>query len=145
MLKEAHTISYIQQASHEWIEGDDEEIAYAQATESLRVVPIDIQHGLEVLQRFKVAHKPLVKAFSSFESMESHGELIKPLLYQLITWTPPKEGITLLEFFGGIGTGLEALLQSGMVVRRYLYVDIDPIAKQVVTSRMKEFTTRFPQ
>jgi hypothetical protein len=80
MLKEAHTISYIQQASHKWIEGDEEEIAYAQATESLRVVPTDIQHGPEVLQRFKVAHKPLVKALSSFESMESHGELIKPLL-----------------------------------------------------------------
>jgi hypothetical protein len=49
MLKEAHTISYIQQASHEWIEGDEEEIAYAQATESLKVVPIDIQHRPEVL------------------------------------------------------------------------------------------------
>jgi hypothetical protein len=32
---------------------------------------------------------------SSFESMESHGQPIKPLLRQLITWTPPKEGITL--------------------------------------------------
>jgi len=145
MFKEAHTISYIQQASHEWIEGDEEEIAYAQAIESLRVVLIDIQHGPEVLQRFKVAHKPLVKALSSFKSMESHGEPIKPLLHQLITWTPPKEGITLLELSGGIGTGLEALLQSGMVVRRYFYVDMDPIAKQVTTSRMREFTTRFPQ
>ncbi len=29
MLKEAHTISYIQQVSHEWIEGDEEETAYA--------------------------------------------------------------------------------------------------------------------
>jgi len=85
MLKEAHTISYIQQASHEWIEGDEEEITYTQATESLRVVPIDIQHGLEVLQRFKVAHKPLVKALSSFESMKSHGDPIKPLLHQPIT------------------------------------------------------------
>jgi hypothetical protein len=111
----------------------------------MRVVPIDIQHGLEVLQRFKVAHKPLVKALSSFESMESHGKPIKPLLCRLITWTPPKEGITLLELFGGIGTGLEALLQSGMVVRRYFYVDIDPIARQVAASRMREFTTRFPQ
>jgi hypothetical protein len=54
--------------------------AYAQATESLKVVPTDIQHGPEVLQRFKVAHKPLIKALSSFENMESHGELIKPLL-----------------------------------------------------------------
>ncbi len=45
MFKEAHTIFYIQQASHEWIEGDEKEIIYAQATKSFRVVPIDIQHG----------------------------------------------------------------------------------------------------
>jgi hypothetical protein len=55
----------------------------------------------------------------------------------------PKEGITLLEFFGGIGTGLEALLQSRMVVRKYFYVDIDPIVRQVAASRMMEFTARF--
>ncbi len=85
MLKEAHTISYIQQVSHEWIEGDEKEITYAQAIESFRVVLTDIQHEPEVLQRFKIAHKPLVKALSSFESMESHGEPIKPLLRQLIT------------------------------------------------------------
>jgi hypothetical protein len=145
MLKEAHTISYIQQANHKWIEGDEEEIAYAQATKNLKVVPTDIQHGPKVLQRFKVAHKPLVKALYSFEHMKSHGEPIKTLLRQLITWTPPKEGITLLELFGGIGTCLEALLQSRMVVQRYFYVDIDFIARQVVTSRMREFITRFPQ
>jgi len=49
MLKETHTISYTQQANHEWIKGDEEEIVYAQAIESLRVVPMDIQHGPEVL------------------------------------------------------------------------------------------------
>jgi site-specific DNA-cytosine methylase len=32
-----------------------------------------------------------------------------------------------------------------MVVWRYFYIDIDPIARQVAASRMKEFTTRFPQ
>ncbi len=116
MLKEAHTISYIQQASHEWIEGDEEETTYVQATKSLNVVPTNIQHGPEVLQRFKAAHEPLVKALSSFENMESHGEPIKPILHQLITWTSPKEDITLLELFGGIGTCLETLLQSGIVV-----------------------------
>ncbi len=77
MFKEAHTISYIQQTNHEWIEGDEEEIAYAQATESLKVIPMDIQHGLEVLQRFKAAHEPFDKALSSFENTESHGEPIK--------------------------------------------------------------------
>ncbi len=110
MLKEARTISYIQQASHEWIEGDEEEIAHPQAIESLRVVPTDIQHRPEVLHRFKATHEPLVKAFSSFENMENHGKSIKPILHQLITWTSLKEGITLLKLFGGINTNLEALL-----------------------------------
>jgi hypothetical protein len=32
-----------------------------------------------------------------------------------------------------------------MVVWRYFYVDIDPIARRVAASRMREFTTRFPQ
>jgi hypothetical protein len=49
------------------------------------VVLINIQHKPEVLQRFKVAHEPLAKALSSFENMESHGESIKPVLFQLIT------------------------------------------------------------
>jgi hypothetical protein len=79
MLKEAHTISYFQQASHEWIEGDEEKTTYTQATKSLKVVPTDIQHVLEVLQRFKASHEPLVKALFSFENMENHGELIKPI------------------------------------------------------------------
>jgi hypothetical protein len=84
MFKETHTISYIQQTSHEWIKKDEEEITYTQVTKSLKVVPINIQHRPKVLQRFKVAHNPLVKALSSFENMESHGEPIKRILRQLI-------------------------------------------------------------
>jgi hypothetical protein len=145
MFKEAHTISYIQQVNHEWIEGDEEEIAYAQATQSLKVLPTNIQHGPKVLQRFKATHEPLVKVLFNFENMESHGEPIKPVLRQLITWTSPNEGITLLKFFSGIGTGLEALLQLGMAVQRYFYIDIDPIARQVVALRMMELTARFSQ
>ncbi len=87
----------------------------------------------------------MVKALFSFENMENHGESIKPVLHKLITWTPPQEGITLLEFFGGIGIGFEALLQSGMAVQRYFYVDIDLIIRQVATSRMMELTAKFPQ
>jgi hypothetical protein len=85
MLKETHTISYIQQVSHEWIKRDEEETIYAQATKSLRMVPIDIQHRPEVLQRLKVAHKPLIKALFNFENMENHGESIKQIRRQLIT------------------------------------------------------------
>jgi hypothetical protein len=81
MFKEAHTISYIQQVSHKWIEGDEEKITYTQATKSLRVVPTDIQRRPKVLQRFKVTHEPLVKTLFNFENMESHGERIKPLFH----------------------------------------------------------------
>ncbi len=81
MLKETHTISYIQQTSHKWIKGNEEETSYAQATKSLKVVPIDIQHEPKVLQRFKVAYEPLVTALFNFENMESHGELIKQVLH----------------------------------------------------------------
>jgi hypothetical protein len=63
--------------------------------------------------------------------MENHGEPIKLIFHQLITWISPKEGITLLELFGGISTGLEALLKLGMVVWRYLYTNINPIIRQM--------------
>ncbi len=54
---------------------------------------MDIQHGPKVLQRFKAAHEPLVKALFSFENMESHDRLIKPVFCKLITYTSPKEGL----------------------------------------------------
>jgi hypothetical protein len=34
---------------------------------------------------------------------------------------------------------------SGMVVRRYFYVDIDPITREVAALKMMELITRFPQ
>ncbi len=71
--------------------------------------------------------------------------VIKLVLHQLITWTPPKEGITLLELFDSIGIGFEALLQSRMVVRRHFYVNNDPIARHMAVSKMMEFTAKFPQ
>ncbi len=86
MFKEAHTISYIQQVSHEWIEGNEEEIAYAQAIENLKVVPTNIQHGPKLLQRFKATHEPLVKTLSSFEDMESPRGLHYPGGNMVETW-----------------------------------------------------------
>jgi hypothetical protein len=144
-LKEANTILYIPSSLQEWIEEDVEEIANAQAAASLVAAPIEIAHGPEIVQRLKAAHGPLVTAMQIFESMKSNGEPIQPLLSRTVTWTPPKDGLTLLELFGGISTGLEALLQSGMVVKKYIYVDVDPCARKVAASRMLELTTRFPQ
>ena len=46
-----------------------------------------------------------------------------PLLARTIQWRPPDEGITLVELFAGIGTGLAAVLEAGLKVRRYVHVD----------------------
>jgi hypothetical protein len=36
-----------------------------------------------------------------------------------------------LELFGGIGSGLVVVLQAGLKVKRYIYVDVDEAARQV--------------
>ncbi len=71
MLKETHTISYIQQASDKWIEGDEEETAHAQAIESLEVVTITLALGLWPKQR-------LTRVKAKRETRESH---LVPLLH----------------------------------------------------------------
>ncbi len=53
MLKETRIIFYIQQASHQWIEGDEEDTTYAQTIESLRVMPTNIQHGVDLLIKYE--------------------------------------------------------------------------------------------
>ncbi len=63
MFKEAHTTSYIQQASHEWIEGDEEETVYAQATESLKVVPTNIKKWTRGFTEVQSSPWPLGQSF----------------------------------------------------------------------------------
>jgi hypothetical protein len=92
MLKEAHTISYIQQASHEWIEGDEKETFMPKLLKASGWFLLTFNMD----QRFyRGSKQPMsqVKTLFSFENMESHGESIKSIFCQLITWTPPKEGI----------------------------------------------------
>jgi hypothetical protein len=62
------------------------------------------------------------------DGQEDHSS---PLDNSTIHWKPPDDGIVLLELFGGIGTGLAAVMQAGIKVKRYVYVDIDDAARQV--------------
>ena len=48
-----------------------------------------------------------------------------------ILWQPPDVGITLVELFGGIGTGLAAILEAGLTVKRYVYVDNSQVSTRV--------------
>jgi hypothetical protein len=62
------------------------------------------------------------------DGQEDHGP---PLDNSTIHWKPPNDGIVLLELFGGIGIGLAAVLQVGIKIKRYIYVDIDDAARHV--------------
>jgi site-specific DNA-cytosine methylase len=54
-----------------------------------------------------------------------------------------EEGITLIEVCAGISSGLEAVLLNGWKVKRYFYVDIDPIARDIARFRVANLSARF--
>ncbi len=54
-----------------------------------------------------------------------------PLDITPIVWEYPSEGICLLDLFGGISTSLAIVLQAGIPVRKYFYVERDETAKRV--------------
>jgi hypothetical protein len=63
------------------------------------------------------------------EEVNGKVDLGPPLDNSTIHWRPPEDGIVLLELFGGIGSGLVAVLQAGLKVKRYIYVDVDEAAR----------------
>jgi hypothetical protein len=54
-----------------------------------------------------------------------------PLDTTPIVWEYPSEGICMLDIFDGISTDLTTVLQAGIPVRKYLYVERDEIARKV--------------
>ena len=63
---------------------------------------------------------------------------------QPIRWQPPPEGIVLVEIFGGIGTGLAAVLEAGITVRRYIHVDNGYAANRAVRHHIQQLLLRYP-
>jgi dephospho-CoA kinase len=51
----------------------------------------------------------------------------------------------LLELFGGIGTGLAAVLQAGIKVQRYVYIDTDDAARQVAKHHSRRLRVQYPE
>jgi hypothetical protein len=52
------------------------------------------------------------------EEVNKEVNLGPPLDSSTIHWRPPVDGIVLLELFGGISSGLVAVLQAGLKVKR---------------------------
>lgn len=67
------------------------------------------------------------------------------LLARTIQWRPPDEGITLVELFAGIGTGLAAVLEAGLKVRRYIHVDSGFAANRAARHHMQRLLALYPE
>jgi hypothetical protein len=62
-----------------------------------------------------------------------------------ILWRPPDTGITLVELFGGIGTGLAAILEASLTVTRYVYVDNSQVSTRVARHHLHQLMVLYPQ
>jgi hypothetical protein len=79
------------------------------------------------------------------EEVNGKVDLGPPLDSSTIHWRPPEDGIVLLELFGRIGSGLVTVLQAGLKVKRYIYVDMDEAARQVAKQYSRRLRTQFPE
>ena len=71
---------------------------------------------------------------------DSLSTLARPIL-----WCPPDNGITLVELFGAIGIGLAAVLEAGLTVNRYVYVDNSPVSTRTARHHLHQLMMLYPQ
>jgi hypothetical protein len=70
---------------------------------------------------------------------------LSPLDTTPIAWEYPSEGICVLDLFGGISTSLAAMLQVGILVRKYLYVERDETARRASSHHLALLMRRYPE
>ncbi len=60
-------------------------------------------------------------------------------------WEYPSKGICILDVFGGISTGLAIMIQAGIPIRKYLYVEIDETTKRVSSRHLALLMQQYPE
>jgi hypothetical protein len=68
-----------------------------------------------------------------------------PLDTTPIAWEYPSDGIFMLDLFGGINIDLVVVLQVGIPVRKYLYVERDETARRVSSRHLALLMRRYPE
>ena len=69
---------------------------------------------------------------------------VTPIDSRTISWDPPPDGVVLVELFAGLATGLAAALAQGIRIRRYIYVDADPVAQIAAQARVGQLLDHYP-
>ena len=69
----------------------------------------------------------------------------QPPLQQLVNLHHSPEGIVLLELFAGLSTGLAAVLEAGLSVSTYVYVDNNDMVNKAAKHHIKQLQARYPR
>ncbi len=70
---------------------------------------------------------------------------LSPLDTTPIAWEYPSEGICVLDLFGGISTSLAVVLQVGILVRKYLYMERDETTRRVSSHHLALLMQRYTE
>jgi hypothetical protein len=70
---------------------------------------------------------------------------LSPLDTTPIAWEYPFEGICMLDLFGGINISLATMLQAGILVRKYFYVERDEVVRRVSLRHLALLMRRYPE
>ncbi len=70
---------------------------------------------------------------------------LSPLDTTPIAWEYPSEGICMLDLFSGISTGLAAVFQVSILVRKYLYMERDETVRRVSSRHLALLMRQYPE
>jgi hypothetical protein len=122
--------------------------------------PADVYNGLSTA-RIRQLHQ---QAASWVQTALTASQLLPPTVYGAAAKTPSdispvdatviaasffhhldREGVVVLELFGGLCAGLDMLLRNGVRVLRYIYCDISPVCSRVASHRMQQLAAAYPR
>ena len=82
---------------------------------------------------------------SHYTTAEFHIRPTYPTLNNLEQYTLPHHTLTVLEFFGGMAAGLEALLRAGHHMHIYVWADTNPNAHAATLHRLNHLHKAYPE
>ena len=75
--------------------------------------------------------------------LEDNGD--QPPLQQVVNLHHSPEGIVLVELFAGLSIALAAVLEAGLSVHTYVYIDNNDVVSKAAKHHIKQLQARYPR
>ncbi|CAM6085511.1 unnamed protein product [Calypogeia fissa] len=121
-----------------WQSGDGR-IAHLPATFFFNIKPRP-KDGVSTLAAFAAMSDIMWRG----DLLEGNSSAVDVLVMEERPAMYPEQGIRLLDLFGGINTGLVAVLQAGIKVHQYLYVERNEAARRASIRHVARLMEQYP-